>query len=72
LLYTEYTTEQGVISIQIVNLWGDNQYKMLIKAPLSEIKRNLTSDYSIDYEAEYNKSIQRGFTAIAFGQRNLD
>jgi len=45
---------------------------MLVKGPLSELKRIIHSEYSIDFDAEQVKYIQRGITAIAFCEKNLE
>jgi hypothetical protein len=61
-----------MINVQIVNQYGTNQYKILVKGPLNELKKIIYSEYSIDFEAEQMKFIQRGSTPIVFAERNLD
>jgi hypothetical protein len=64
--------DNQTINVQIVNQYGTGQYKMFVKGPLSELKRMIYSEYSIDYEAELIKFVQKGITAIVFAERNLD
>ena len=72
IFYTEMTKDNQTINVQIVSPFGTNQYKMLVKGPLSELKRIIHSEYSIDLDAEQVKYIQRGITAIAFCEKNLE
>ena len=45
---------------------------MLVKGPLSELRRMIYSESSIDFEAEQLKFVQRGITPIAFAEKTLD
>lgn len=51
--------------------WGTNLYKLYVKGPLSELKKNMYDD-AIDFDMENTKYIQQGLTPIAFAERNLD
>ncbi len=51
--------------------WGTEIYKLYVKGPLSELKKNMFDD-AVDFDLENTKYIQQGLTAVAFAERSLD